>query len=133
MHRSACYGTCPVYTVEILSTGGVRFEGEEHVKVAGRQTSRVAPRDFAFLVEAIKRVDFFNLHEQYRFEPDGCTQWRTDNPTVDIVVTDAGTKKHVSYYYGCGGISVADEIRWLSDTIDEVAGSKRWVGFPDVP
>ena len=131
MHRSACFGPCPIYTVEILSTGDVRFDGQGHVKVPGHQTARIAPNDFGFLVQAIERVDFFNLHDQYMFKPDGCAEWWTDNPTVDIVVTRAGKKKHVSYYYGCRGLSVAKQIGWLSDTIDHVSNSGQWIGSGD--
>jgi Domain of unknown function (DUF6438) len=131
MHRSACFGFCPVYTVEVLSNGEVRFNGEDHVKLKGRHVAHIAPAEFGVLLQAIERFDFFSLNEQYRYEPDGCTEWWTDNPTVDIVVTRSGSKKRVSYYYGCRGIPAAERIDALSKEIDKVANSTRWIGHGD--
>jgi hypothetical protein len=131
MHRSACYGTCPVYTVELTAAGSVTYTGEEHVAALGRKSAHIDASEFQFLVTAIERMDFFSLHEKYRFKPDGCPEWSTDNPTVDIVVTRGSQKKHVSYYYGCRGMPIAKRIIWLSDTIDDVAGTAAWVGSDD--
>ena len=128
MHRSACYGVCPVYTVEVLSTGEVRYDGQDNVKIKGHHTSHVPPDEFAFLVAAIGRVDFFSLHDQYMFAKDGCPRFWTDSPTVDFVITRGGQKKHASYYYGCRGLPIFQRIIWLSDTIDDVASSAQWVG-----
>ena len=128
LHRSACFGPCSVYTVEVLSNGEVRYNGEEHVKVKGQQTAQVSADEFNFLVASIGRIGFFALHDRYRFEKDGCPEVWTDNPSVDITVTRAGQKKHVSYYYGCKGLGIFQRIIWLSETIDDVANSVQWVG-----
>lgn len=131
MYRSVCYGPCPIYEVQIFSDGRVTFKGEQHVHSKGVRNARIAASDVAFLGQALARIDFLNLHERYRFVPDGCKSSATDNPTVDIVVTVGKVKKHVSYYYGCGGLEVGPRIDWLSKTIDEVSGSSRWVTFGD--
>jgi Domain of unknown function (DUF6438) len=128
LHRSACYGPCPVYTVEVLSDGEVRYDGQDHVKVKGHRTAQISVDEFNFLVASIGRVGFFGLHDRYRFEKDGCPSWWTDNPSVEIVVTRAGQRKHVSYYYGCKGLEIFQRIIWLSETIDDVANSVQWVG-----
>jgi len=131
MHRSACYGTCPVYTVEITSAGSVIYTGEEHVKVQGRKSARIAPTEFRFLATAIERINFFDLRDKYLLKSDGCSTLWTDNPTVDLVITRGSEKKHVSYYYGCRGFPAAKRIMWLSDTIDDVGGTTVWIGSDD--
>jgi hypothetical protein len=128
LHRAACFGTCAVYTIEIRPDGEVRYDGEEHVKVKGHHTANISAGEYAFLVTSIERVGFFSLHHRYRFALDGCRSVRTDYPSIDIVVSRAGQKQHVEYYYGCKGLPVLQRILWLADTIDDVAGSARWVG-----
>jgi Domain of unknown function (DUF6438) len=128
MHRSGCYGPCPSYTLRVSPSGNVEFDGEMHVKNPGHHTGHISSQDFAFMVEAIERIDFFDLRSAYVFEKDGCPQHWTDNPTVDIVVTRDGKAKRVTYYFGCRGLSIGKRISWLASTIDEVAHSAQWVG-----
>jgi hypothetical protein len=77
---------------------------------------------------AVERANFFDLESSYRYKTDGCKEWWTDNPTVDIVVTRAGVTKHVEYYYGCRGIKVAEDIDALSKVIDKAAKTAQWIG-----
>ena len=44
--RTACYGTCPIYTVDIGGDGTVRFNGVGFTAVAGEQTAKI-PRETA--------------------------------------------------------------------------------------
>jgi Domain of unknown function (DUF6438) len=128
LHRTACYGTCPVYSVEVRSNGEVRYSGEQHVKVEGRRTAQISADEFDFLVTSIKRIGFFELKDRYKSQEDGCLKVWTDNPSIDIAVTRAGQKKHVEYYYGCRGLEIFQRIIWLSSTIDDVANSVQWLG-----
>jgi hypothetical protein len=128
LHRSACFGSCSVYTVEVRSDGEIRYNGKEHVKIKGHRIAHISAEDFNFLVTSIARVGFFALNEQYRFAKDGCPSVWTDHPSVDIIVTRAGQKKHVSYYYGCKGLEIYQRIIWLSETIDDVSNSAQWIG-----
>ncbi len=127
MHRSACYGFCPVYTITISSSGKVEFSGEQHVAAVGDFTKQIELSEIRRLSKSIGDADFFQLREQYRYESDGCTEWWTDNPTVDIVVI-AGDRQHrVSYYYGCT-IDVRERIDGLAAVIDEVGETENWIG-----
>lgn len=128
MHRSGCFGSCPIYTVTVGSSGKVSFDGENHVAKRGGSEWKISRQDFDFLMESLEHIGFFRLKETYRFEPDGCKQWWTDSPTVDIVVTRGEIKKQVSYYYGCKGIPEAAQLDWLSRTIDVVAKTYDVVG-----
>ena len=127
MHRSACFGPCPVYTVHIRSDGEVSFEGEQDVIALGQHKHTVAASALLQLSDAIEKASFSSLKEQYRFGPDGCTEWVTDNPTVDIIVAAGTSQHHVSYYYG-RTISVGQAIDDLSKAIDTAAGTAAWVG-----
>ncbi|MDR6673858.1 DUF6438 domain-containing protein [Xanthomonas sp. 1678] len=129
MHRSACYGTCPVYTVTIKADGTVEFNGDQHVLIPGKSKSFVAKSDYDYLVSSIDRLQFSTWKGQYIYKEDGCKSVWTDNPTVDITVTGKKGKKHVSYYYGCRGFILAPKIDLLSKIIDDVAGTSKWIGL----
>lgn len=128
MQRTACLGSCPVYTVKILSTGDVIYDGEEEVKITGHRTARIDPADLRVLADAFEHIHFYGLHEMYRSRSDGCAEMRSDYPTVEIGILRAGKPKKVRYNYGCKGIGAAQRIAWLSDKIDEVSRTAQWVG-----
>ncbi len=128
MHRSGCYGFCPVYEVEISEQGDVSFDGHRFVEKTGKQHSKVTPNEFQQLVAMVEQIDFFKLQDRYRYEQDGCSEWLSDFPTADIIVTKGSEKKHVSYYYGCKGPSVANQIVALSEAIDKATGTSAWIG-----
>lgn len=128
MHRSGCYGFCPIYEVEVTELGAVTFNGHRFVEKAGKHHRKVTPNQFRQLAVLVKQMGFFKLQDRYRYEQDGCTTWWSDNPTVDIIVTRGSKKKHVSYYYGCKGPSAANQIDALSKAIDKVAGTSAWIG-----
>jgi hypothetical protein len=128
MFRSGCFGECPIYAVKVSADGTVRFDGREFVLDKGIHTDSISRTSVEALAQAIDSIRFDELRESYRYEPDGCKEWWSDNPSVDIVVTRAEGKKHVGYYYGCRGIDVAARIDGLARKIDELSGTARWVG-----
>jgi len=128
LERTPCYGTCPVYRVEVSSDGMVKYEGKSDVAVKGLQTHMVSSSDIDFLREAIKRIHFSELRSTYENSNDGCKEVWTDMSTITIQTISGSSRKKVIYYVGCRGLSVLGRIAWLADTIDEVAGTARWVG-----
>jgi hypothetical protein len=128
LHRSACYGQCPVYTVTIKSDGSVIFHGLEHVKAVGDSHQQIPAARVAELAKAIDDLGYWTWKNQYRSEEDGCAAVATDHPGVDIEVRRGGVTKRVSYYYGCKGLPVADQIDGLSQTIDDIAGTAVLIG-----
>src|SRR5690349_3828500 len=43
---TACFGTCPVYTLTVRSDGTATFEGARYTAVRGRRDFRVTPRQY---------------------------------------------------------------------------------------
>lgn len=54
MGRSACFGTCPSYTLEVFETGLIRYNGKSHVEKMGVYEKRINASD------AIKFITEFN-------------------------------------------------------------------------
>ena len=123
LERTPCFGTCPVYTLTVLSSGRVEFSGENHVKVKGLQTGQISPEDFGRLVKKIDEIDFFNLRNRYDGKnPDGTGVTVTDLPTRKTSVTrDGETKTVENYFRGPAGLSE------LEDLIDELTQSAKWI------
>ncbi|KRA33797.1 hypothetical protein ASD68_12670 [Rhodanobacter sp. Root627] len=128
MRRSGCFGSCPVYEVNIDSNGTVSFNGTKHVAIPGRHRGSATQLEVDALILEIKRINFFKLRDSYEFEPDGCTSWATDNPSVTIAVARGFETKRVVYYYGCKGFDAEDDIKSLVKSIDRVAQTEKWIG-----
>lgn len=123
LERTACFGSCPVYTLTVHSTGTVEFSGTNHCKATGPQTGRISAASFAKLVKKIGEIDFFALQDRYDGKnPDGTGSTVTDLPTRKTTVTRGEeTKTVINYFRGPPGLT---ELELL---IDEVANSGKWV------
>jgi uncharacterized protein DUF6438 len=123
LERTRCFGTCPVYTLTLNSSGVVEFVGTDHVKAKGPQTGKISAQSFARLVKKIEEIDFFNLRDRYDGKnPDGTGSTVTDLPTrKTTVVRGDQTKTVEDYFRGPPGLL---ELELL---IDELAKSEKWI------
>jgi hypothetical protein len=124
LERTACLGTCPVYTVSIDALGNVVYEGKRHVRVTGKQTARISPARIAEILERAERLRFFDLENQYLEAeyPDGSERTVTDLPTTIVTITHAGRSKRIVDYYGApAGLTDLERL------VDEVAQTRQWV------
>jgi hypothetical protein len=79
MARGMCFGTCPVYSVEVDGSGLVRYEGLMHVADTGLREGRISREEFAALLRAFDRAGFHLLADVYG--ADTCYDI-TDQPDV---------------------------------------------------
>jgi hypothetical protein len=93
LERSACFGTCPVYSVTIFSDGRVQYEGKEFVKEKGARTGAISAREFSELATKVERIGFLKLQAAYRAPV-------TDLPTTTVTVTRGRESKSVEDYFG---------------------------------
>lgn len=123
--RTACFGHCPVYSVEIAGNGSITYEGKRFVSVEGRRHATVAPERVRELVVKFIDAGFFGLLDRYETSI-------TDQPTCIVTIALDGSKKSVIDYAGrlSGMPAVVTE---LEDAIDDTAGTARWIGARDTP
>jgi hypothetical protein len=144
LERSECFGTCPVYRVEVARDGLVTFTGKAHV-LAKNGNRRLGPTAFKPLVAHLEAGGFFNLDSAYVPGRPGCIHAATDAPSATLTVIAGMRKKTVRYYYGCLGDAVnvnnhdsvmsvmrnprgaGATVRALADYVDSVAGINEWV------
>lgn len=101
------------------------YEGEDYVKVKGRQSRKISNEQFQQLVREIQRIGFFQLNNEYmsKEHPDGSFETVTDLPSAITTVRAGRTHKRIKNYYG-GPRSLAE----FENLIDKVAGSSAWTG-----
>jgi len=94
MEKTACYGTCPVYVVEILSDGTVHFLGKQFVENLGKFNSKLSTDDISVLKSKISAIDYFNLQDTYDSEitdfPSCITEIKLDGKTKKITNRHGG-------------------------------------------
>lgn len=130
MERAPCFGTCPVYRIELRWDGSVLYTGIRSVKEIGERRARIGAEDLDLVGRALRRVEFDQLQDSYSTVKDGCKLLVTDLPGVKIEVRRDGVSKKVNYYFGCRGMPELDKVAWLASTLDEATRSGGWVGDP---
>lgn len=140
LQRTACFGSCPDYTVTIDGKGDVRFatreaEGpgaaEVHrafspndgVLISGVHTDRIDPQVVRGLVAKFRAADFFALKDKYVAQI-------TDNPSYVLTLRIGTRSKTVVDYVG-EKVGMPASVSALEDAVDRAAGTARWVEGAD--
>jgi hypothetical protein len=133
LERTACFGSCPSYTVTISGEGVVTWHGVANVRELGMRRAKLARGYIEALANAIDRARFFDLDESGN-DPGTCTQngnltscsfsVRTCSDTSHaIVVVRRGGRVHRIDDPRCAEGSMLARLEVL---IDRVAGVERW-------
>ena len=75
LQRTACFGTCPEYTVTLKDDGTVVYSGRQFVKTPGEHTWKIEAAAVRGLAREMAAAGFFELQDAY-------TALMTDNPTT---------------------------------------------------
>lgn len=126
MQRMPCFGTCPVYTVDIAADGTVTFTGERFVEVTGTSTAMIDAAAAAALIQNLVAAGFYELEDRYTDDAKVCGSYHTDAPRVRLMLRTEGRVKTVEHDYGCSDVPV--RLREMQERVDSVAGVTRWTG-----
>lgn len=119
LSRTACFGTCPDYSVSIRGDGSVHFTGRRFVLMPGDHEAHVSPESVKELVEKLEKAKFFAARDEY-------VAPITDNPTYTLALTVGGKTKIVRDYVGAQ-VGMPLVIVDLERAVDELAGTERWI------
>ena len=124
MERYECFGSCPVYSVEIHGDGTVIYKGKKFVWVKGTQVFKIPVASVVDLVSEFEKINYFSLAAEYvkQVNEDGSITTVSDLPGTDTWISLNGKTKSVYDYFG-GPAS----LRELEDKIDAVSESARFV------
>jgi hypothetical protein len=123
LRRTECFGTCPVYTVEVDAAGQVRYSGEKFVDSIGTFTDTVSSKVVSELDSAVMSANLFALKDRY-VPGENCEQYHTDAPSIILRVRRGGRDKQVELYLGCSGAPAV--VAPLAARIDSLLGTDRW-------
>ncbi len=126
LKRTACYGSCPVYTVSVKANGLVEYEGHEYVSIKGFQTANLPIESVELIEKELIKVKFLKMKSHLDSGSWGCFISATDSSHIIIEGSIKNRKKAVSTYLGCESKQV-DEVIILANYIDQVIGTSKWV------
>jgi len=133
LKRTACRGWCPVYSVTVTPDGVVRFEGHEYVVKPGKHARRISADSLARLKHAVDDADVMHIGGRYVPGEHQCERVY-DAPSFAVAVFAGADQTWVTAGSLCAAGATADEIARiakLADTIDEIAGTSKWIGSED--
>jgi len=111
MTRTACYGTCPQYSISLYDNGLVRYEGKMFVDKIGCFTAKISSTLIDDFKSALYDVKFFEFKNEY-------DAYVTDVPSVILEVTlDTKTHKVVDRFNG------PVELKRLHKQIDSIVNN----------
>jgi len=124
LERTACFGTCPVYSVRITGDGTVEYVGKAHVRIVGPARTRISVAAVRQLLDIVERAGYFQMEPEYRYliGPNGSRGTVSDLPTTTTSVR-IGERRHRIVDYAWA----PDRLREVERAIDRTAGTARWV------
>ncbi len=125
LERTACFGSCPIYTVTIYDDGTVVYQGERFVAVTGEQTTEIDPATVDIMVEAFADAGYFGWDEAYD------TMFVSDMPTVITSVTRDGETHRIERYEGDDSAPLL--LPFLENWLDIMANTAQWTSVQPDP
>jgi len=124
LERTACFGTCPVYSVRIAGDGLVEYAGKQYVRVVGPAQGRISRTALQQLLDLVQKAGYFEMAAEYRYliGPDGTRGTVTDLPTT-ITSVRIGTRTHRIVDY----VGAPEGLHEIERAIDRTAGTAKWV------
>ena len=94
IERTACFGVCPVYKMEVYGNGKIVYEGMLNVKNIGKYTGQTTKENIDKLLSSAKEIGYADLNDAYD------SKLVTDLPSSTTVVLLDGVAKKVYARYG---------------------------------
>ena len=139
LHRTVCFGPCPVYTASVDASGLVEYDGTRCVAVYGHQESRLSQERLRALMAAFREIDFFDLQDVYRSDEIACAPGLFDGTVIVTTLRVNGMEKTVRHWHGCNAEDVTARLDAFERRVDDLLGTAQWVpcgigpldGYPD--
>jgi len=120
LERTACYGTCPMYSLTVYRDGTVEYNGEQFVKTQGKATGQITPAEVTQLDDLFTNAHYFDLKDAY-------TDYDvTDNPSAKTSYSSGGKTKTIDHYYGDS--DAPEVLSTIEDGIDKIVHVEQFIG-----
>ncbi len=115
LQRTACCGTCPIYTVRLYADGKLIWHGEKFVSLIGEATGRITAEEATAILQNARKEGFWSLCAGY-------TVGVTDQPTTLTSLSIDSDVKKVSEY----GHTAPPSLHALGVQIDTITDRLGW-------
>ena len=112
--KTACFGKCPVYSLEIFADGKIKYKGEKNTDKIGEYVKSLSKDEIKSLKESFISADFFSFKDEY-------TSKKTDLPTTYISFENEGKYKKVKDYS-----DAPEPLKNLERMIEKIVASDGW-------
>jgi hypothetical protein len=126
LERTACFGSCAVYSISVSPLGEIRYQGKANVRKVGPASAKIPVERVNALLYELDNGGYFSFADRYTSPEPSCGRYATDSPTTITSVTLRGHTKRIIHDYGCGGAPGALVV--LERRIDEALNSGQWTG-----
>ncbi|WP_162225044.1 DUF6438 domain-containing protein [Erythrobacter sp. SG61-1L] len=125
--ETACFGSCPIFSITLNADGSGVFEGTRFVAAKGEHRFTAKPAQVkAFLA----RIEPFRPEGIVEYGYDNCSvPVRTDSPSVRVTWQSEGGAEALSWYLGCAepkAVKIKPDLygAWKELPLDELVGTK---------
>lgn len=115
IERGYCFGTCPVYKLQIYTDGTAVYEGIKNIEMSGVYIAQLTPEQMNRLIASAKSIGYMEFENEYD-DPNV-----TDKPTTTTSIVIDGKRKQVKRRHG-----FPREIIGFEKTFDEIVAEVEW-------
>ncbi len=119
LQRTQCFGTCPIYALNLYEDGTVVYVGVNYVAVSGVQVSQIDADAVTGLIQMMTATGYFDWQDEY------ANITITDQPSVITSLSTPDQYKQIVRYGGDANAPVG--LTWIEDRIDSAVNSAQWV------
>ena len=128
LERTLCYyGRCPSYRMTVYSDGAYVWEGRKYVSVTGTRRGFIERKRFEDAMRLLNDARYLEFKDTYSGGNE-CSIWATDNPSAIVEVVSPTESKRIDHYLGCEGFDRRDELLRVERQLDEIFGTRRFIG-----
>jgi hypothetical protein len=121
LHRGACFGRCPIYSVTVHADGRVTAIGERHVAQTGEQSWQIDPTVAKRLLAELVRMHVATLEPKMSVHVSDLPTARLDGKlgTRTVALKHYGAGAELSMGFGDRDAETATRLERLIDLISE--------------
>ena len=130
LERTPCFGSCPVYKIEVSGTGKVEYNGEYFVEKKGAHTWQLSSKAVEQLNQLIKEIGYFTIKEK-RQRGEFITIETCMASCITSVLLDDGSYRQINNNYGAN--IYQRKLSTFEYKVDELIGVKGYIGNEKLP
>lgn len=119
LETTACFGTCPVYSLLISGQGEMKVIGKRYVNFEIIE-KKLSAETMLSIGQLVYQSNYFSTPDRFSYEGKGCSSVVTDSPTSRWRIEIGKDNHAIDYYKGCLG--APEELDLLESELISILG-----------